>query len=268
MSKEHMRDMHYLYSSRELSDGGKGDWEQDTREEAEKLLEGTTEILIVEKVIPDRKSLEDWVFLSPSANYRVFENHLLRQVSDLAAGVEYTHPPLFIVSDILGYTDSTEFYYQISRKEVFDKNLPAQIFRPSFKGQLDEVENANSLSIASDAYRLPLQDDSVNVLWDRLGAMWHALNNDIPKHEYEKSLIPLLEEYKRILKSGGCIVVDAYEQTPEGAPTNSTYDFISGTVNRDFPEIIRDQLPPVFEQEWDVRLIGKGKSRMAVLSLK
>ena len=55
-----------------------------------------------------------------------------------------------------------------------------------------------------DASNMPVRGGSVDMLWDRKGWLWHAAYTKRPKQFLES-----LENYHRLLKDNGCVVVDA-----------------------------------------------------------
>jgi SAM-dependent methyltransferase len=63
-------------------------------------------------------------------------------------------------------------------------------------------------SIVSDSYHMPLADEAVDVLYERLGALYHCADEDIEKGHQGKLVADMLAEYKRILKPKGRIIID------------------------------------------------------------
>lgn len=54
-----------------------------------------------------------------------------------------------------------------------------------------------------DAEHLPVRNNSVDMIWDRKGWLWHCANKkDVGR------FLATIDQYRNLLKDGGCIVVD------------------------------------------------------------
>ncbi|QQG45732.1 MAG: hypothetical protein HYW89_02430 [Candidatus Sungiibacteriota bacterium] len=72
----------------------------------------------------------------------------------------------------------------------------------------DEYKNLNFHIVASDAYHLPFKSAFFKVLYERLGALYHAADEDITKKTGGKLTREMVEEYKRVIAPGGKIIID------------------------------------------------------------
>lgn len=76
------------------------------------------------------------------------------------------------------------------------------------KPQETDYRNLNFHIVASDAYHLPFRDSFFRVLYERLGALYHAADEDIERKTGGTLTQKMLEEYKRVLDSKGRIIID------------------------------------------------------------
>jgi len=61
----------------------------------------------------------------------------------------------------------------------------------------------NFLYVEWKAHQMPIKRKSVNMIWDRLGCLWHVAS-DICLGEF----LSTIDHYREILKEGGCFLVD------------------------------------------------------------
>lgn len=118
---------------------------------------------------------KDWEFLQK------LDNHLGK--------LEKLHRPSVTLTDFALKEKNGEMGSIIKRPEQEYKNLDARI-------------------VACDSYHLPFKENEFNVLYERLGALWHAAEEDINRDADGKLVKTLLKEYKRVVKPGGKIIVD------------------------------------------------------------
>lgn len=121
----------------------------------------------------------EFIFVSPTANIP-------------------THEATLFTEDSHTRTGSSKFFVgDISRVEV----------------PLDDVSkktaNGTFQYFRWDAEHLPLKDETVDVIWDRKGWLWHlAMDGSSNK------VLKAFTQYYRLLKPGGSIVVDAILENP------------------------------------------------------
>ena len=249
-----IENMSFRYGG-EIPAGGKGSWEWLSEGSSKRILESTIDTLSEEKLLPRGEELNGWVFFSPTSNFRIFESSVLHTISKSIEGMKLEEKPKVITSDIAGYYVPTAGNPKISVEDVYYKKYPLKSFKPTFTGQMQD-KNVDCLSVASDAYEIPLRDNSVDLIWDRLGAVWHTIYAESLFAEPEKDIIVLLDSYRRVLKDAGSIVIDAYEIQPKGAPSISSYALLKLLLDHHGSDLLKG---------WDLELIGEGESRMAVL---
>jgi hypothetical protein len=150
------------------------------------------------------KNLDGFVFLSPSANMGSKEIGIAQLVDKSLAGKDISKKPLFVASDFFGTHVRGGF------KPGFDRKL------------LPSLENVSFSFLSADANRLPIQDASIDIIMDRMGAVWHTINKHLPQSGVEVQRLPtestkkaqqdlsnLLIHYSEKIKADGMIVIDA-----------------------------------------------------------
>jgi len=235
----------------EYNPGGKLQYWQETEAlRNPDLAKQYVDLLIQEQIIPHPDKATGFVFLSPSANQGMFEYEIADRLNQ-SITKKPDPPPIFLAADIFGNYQDGQFV-------------------PGFwKGfYQDEFDNVIFQKISADANKIPILDNSVDVIWERLGALWHVQNNRATGENLDSTpIVNLLNEYDRVLKSGGVIILDAATQT-EGA-TNSTIDFLEGKFNIPGAQINPyDYKIDLKELGWETQFIGSGRARLAVLRKK
>lgn len=89
----------------------------------------------------------------------------------------------------------TDFALTKERKSVIKK--PGQTYK-----------NLDFHVTACDSYNLPFRENEFQVLYERLGALYHAADEDITKKTEGKFTQEILEEYKRVVAPDGQIIID------------------------------------------------------------
>jgi hypothetical protein len=117
-------------------------------------------------------------------------------------------------------------------------------FIPGFTKTDKEYSNVDLLTFSADAQKIPLTDETVNTVWDRLGALWFTLSARKYSKAGDEAFVSLLREYKRILKQNGALVIDA-------GGSGNTYELAQDINFKDFG--------------WDVTTAGEGENKIAVL---
>lgn len=192
---------------------GSGYAEAPWRGRQEELAPSFVAALEGEGIIPSGKALDGWVFLSPSSNDRAIERVVAERVNQLAAGQRLHTKPRVLCSDIIGA-------YECGRSA-----LRTGDFEPGVRDQLPVLGFVDTLTFTSLAEGLALPDASVDVIFDRLGALWYSIydrRTGLSKGDEETAL--LLAEYARVLKPDGRLVVDA--SLARGLGIASTYDLM------------------------------------------
>lgn len=125
--------------------------------------------------------------LASSVNTGERDRELLQQLDGYLGKLKEFHVPSVTLTD---FALTEEEGKSIIRKpEKKYKNLDARI-------------------VACDSYHLPFKDDEFQVLYERLGALWHAADEDMQQYGEGALVRNLLEEYKRVVKPGGKIIFD------------------------------------------------------------
>ena len=137
------------------------------------------EVLEKEGIVPKRqKDNEPFTIWGPASNNAWIETRFASLLD------EHFDDP---INKPLVYASDATYPYDESEKRL-DHNL----------------KNTAFAFLRHEASKTPIPDDSVDVIFDRLGALWHFLNND-EKEEAKK----ILQFYITKLKQGGSIILDA-----------------------------------------------------------
>lgn len=210
------------------------------------------------RIIPPPE--HDMVFLSPTANKPTHEIAMWQE--DLLTRQGRTH---FMAGDLIIQPD----YYQI---------IP-----PS----PDPLRHRFTLE-AMNAFELDNPDQSVDLLWDRKGWLWYCTRMPASRPFIEQAF----DEYKRVLKPGGSIVIDAIEGykydrsainnwkgnqidddfhfqrpprfTPEELYVRDVAQYEESTV-----DLMRTYAPAMWLQLatlCQIQMIGEGRQRVCVLT--
>lgn len=205
------------------------------------------ELLFDEKILPPPSDARGFVLLSPSANQGLFEFEMAEKL-DSTMTEKPEKKPMFIAADMFG--------------EIRDNQFVPGFWKDFYT---DEFKNVDFHKLSADAKNTPLKANSVDVIWDRLGALWHTQNSRVTNGKQDlEDIYRVLNEYRRLLKPGGVVVIDAAVK-PEGA-TNSTDDFLSGNFSIKGRQI--DSLAYKVDLDklgWEIRYIGNDAARLAVL---
>lgn len=94
----------------------------------------------------------------------------------------------------------------------------------------EEFKNLDARIVACDSYHLPFKENEFNVIYERLGALWHAADEDIKERGKGALIRNIIEEYKRVVKPNGKIIFDY--NTRRG-PAYSTSGRIHAATNED-----------------------------------
>jgi len=125
--------------------------------------------------------------LASSVNTGERDWKFLQQLDDYLGELKKLHRPSVTLTDFA--LTEKEGKSIIQKPEKKYKNLDARI-------------------VACDSYHLPFKENEFNVLYERLGALWHAADEDMQQHGEGTLVRNLLEEYKRVVKPGGKIIFD------------------------------------------------------------
>jgi SAM-dependent methyltransferase len=82
-----------------------------------------------------------------------------------------------------------------------------------------EYENLDARIVACDSYHLPFKENEFQVLYERLGALWHAAEEDDKRHGEGALVQNILKEYKRVVEPGGKIIFDCASHVVSPLPT-------------------------------------------------
>jgi len=137
--------------------------------------------------ILDLMTKEKVAMLASSVNTGERDWEVLRQMDDYLGKQKKFHRPFVTLTDFALTEEEEKSIIQKPEKNF--KNLDAQV-------------------VACDSYHLPFKDNEFNVLYERLGALWHAADEDMQQNGEGALVRNLLEEYKRVVKPGGKIILD------------------------------------------------------------
>lgn len=196
-------------------------WDSQDFERDPFFVEDLFSILMKNDLLPkaDSKDLSGFVFLGIASNQgskelslaKIYDNYLQQ------AGVSLNKKPLFIVSDFFG--------------EDPGKN---GIFVPGFnKENTLGMKNVDFRYLSAKAEDLPFVPNSVDIIFDRRGAFWHAVfsecweslqrNEDPEAEEISRAtdrVRDLLTKTSSLLKDNGVLVLDAPSSSTD-LPTSS-----------------------------------------------
>lgn len=132
-------------------------------------------------------------------------------------------------------------YENVSRKEVFEKQVE------TFNASNAFVEIQPPLSVR--ASHLTAEGEKrlgkVNVIIDRLGALWHEADAVWASHQ-RYNVIDTLNTYYELLEKDGVLIIDAHDWKDEGkklqndAPSTSTLEMIKLVYKLDAPEEVQE----------------------------
>lgn len=237
----------------QYGDGGRSaSWAQKDVESNPTLPNDYFALLVQEGIIPREEELGGFTFLSPSANTGRYEYEMAKAL-DASLAHQPTPQPRFIASEIVG--------------NLLDSSQKDPLSYVAFETRTE------------DARELSLPPRSVDVIWDRLGAVWHLQRQRIDKEESStKEVVRLLERYKNLLKPGGRVILDATDETStmgvlerkDVLPIVSVFDSpedqaSTAQLNREIQK--REMVYKIDLQKlgWEIHYIGDGPTRLAVL---
>lgn len=174
---------------------------------------------------------EDFRFASPTSNYPSHELEILKYEANLFPN---RSSKFIMLTGDLSNVDASQAIEEASR--ISNKN-----YMLSFK--------------QGDADDLPVEDESLDLLWDRKGRMWHVTG--------KRDALGVLERYYAYLKPGGVIVLDADLGTPD-----------NGLVLPSTEQRVRDKCGQKFwmnkhlQQLYDMKLVGLGRTKILLLIKK
>ena len=166
------------------------------------------ELFKQEGIIPEDEELEGFTLVDVSANRAELEVHLAVLLDRQIKGQEFVHSPKVIAIDFLGKKEG--------EKEDGSYDRFVSGIQPE---KIPNLKNVEFSRISADARQLPLAEGSVDVLFDRLGALWYSvhdkgggLRRDKTFLELQKIVLEILKNYARTLKEKGKIIVDATQK--------------------------------------------------------
>ncbi|QQG41934.1 MAG: hypothetical protein HYV90_01320 [Candidatus Woesebacteria bacterium] len=110
-----------------------------------------------------------------------------------------------------------------------------------------------------DARNLPVKKGTVDSIWDRRGWIWHSANLEDNR---EKATLDSLINYRKMLKKGGIIILDADYGMKSGQRGHSTDSVVRTRIREDFFE------KPEIKKMFDSYYIGEDQKRVLVLIKK
>ena len=223
-------------------------WEVEELKTYKEYTEQLYQNLLASELLP--KDMNGFVFLSVSSNKADKERLLAELLDKDLEGKVFDKKPSIIAADFFGTQNQD--------------TATAQTFTPGFKpDEQPKVANVNFSYLSADAYHLPLADESVTVIFDRLGVLHHAIKlNEAGKPPVD-SLISLLKYWNLKLKPNGSIITDASDLPPNPEvvePTMSKLEYyIKNFVrNYDWTDLISDLNDIGYESSF----IGSGGNRL------
>lgn len=182
-------------------------------------------------ILPSFES--DLIFVSPTANYPTHEVAIYKnEITERQGKI------LFLVGDISDVNPSPLLH------ENQIQNNQYQQFH-YFKW------NANAL---------PISNQSVDVIWDRKGWLWHLAENAkfLSEGEGRQMVLSAFDQYFQLLSNKGVLIVDATTSTQQAEI--STVQLLSDLFKDDKGDILGDR--------FDIIDISDGKQKFRVFRLK
>ena len=105
---------------------------------------------------------------------------------------------------IFSPSSNTGFFESALKEELGDQYIIIASDLADLRNRYTEGEQ---LKIRADAYFPPLENNSIDVIFDRRGAMWHSANIDEELGNRE-NVMQLFEVYRNKLKEGGILIID------------------------------------------------------------
>ena len=106
-------------------------------------------------------------------------------------------------------------------------------------------------AIASDSYKLPLRDESIDVIHERFGALYHSAELGT------ENIDRLIEEYRRVLVPGGMLYIDAMHENErlKSSTASALLKAIDDSIENHFKKF-----------GFDAELVDGGKEHYLVLT--
>jgi len=242
-------------------------WDEFQRERDPQFPDRVFALLTREHILPE--DYNGFVFLSVSANRAHIEEGIARNIDARVRDEHLDKRPLVVASDIVRTDDNGHL-----------KPMNADREKPTF-------EDVDFSYLLADARNMPVKSGGVDMIWDRLGAMWHIGSHaddaakldkkgGLPQVEYRKTALALLERYGGLLKENGKILLDAYE-LPSISPSSRMPDstgvkllYFFDTYDQDGGDYIDRKRRGSFQRDLatiglQYKLIGQGKDRLMVI---
>lgn len=231
-------------------------WDTEHMKEHPYLRRGYRDTLVNADVLPSESKVVDYfVLYSPSSNQGSIERFFAMCLEHNPS----VQNALIVGGDMFGKEVISTPH--TNSNEGIDGGRSS--FIPGFAKQSKDIFTKVKFErVAATARSIPLEDHSVDVVWDRLGALWYVFENCAldRKMNAKSDVETLLTEYKRVLKSGGKLVIDASDQMMGNVP--STYRYSKGTDS----ELLIKFGPVNFEElGWNVTFAGDGETKVAIL---
>jgi SAM-dependent methyltransferase len=108
----------------------------------------------------------------------------------------------------------------------------SQTFTPGFKtNEKLKLSNVNFSYLSADAYHIPLDDESVSIIFDRLGVLHHSTDSFTTGKVLTEKLLKILKHWSTKLKPNGSILVDASDLPRGPEKIDSTTDKLETYMN-------------------------------------
>ena len=129
------------------------------------------------------------------------------KVSMLASSVNTGERDREVLQQLDGYLGELNKFHRPS-VTLTDFALTEEDGKSIIQKPEKKYKNLDARIVACDSYHLPFRENEFQILYERLGALWHAADEDMQKHGEGALVRNLLEEYKRVVKPGGKIIFD------------------------------------------------------------
>lgn len=99
---------------------------------------------------------------------------------------------------------------------VFEHKIPV------IASELARTQRAHALqNIRANSLFIPLPNESVNLVFDRAGALWYECDYATGNKKIPSYILPQFDEYRRILKPGGALLIESVAVLP--IPTTASF---------------------------------------------
>jgi len=221
-------------------------WNEKQLEKDAKYPERVFELFQKEGMFPE--NMEGFTFVSVSANKAFLEKGLAISLDKTLAGQNFDIKPKFIAADFAGSYRDGKFH------SIFDG-----VEKP-------ELENVEFVFQVADARTIELPEESVNILWDRLGAVWNIGKHDddglesgeeLSEEKFKKTVIELLDRFSGFIKKVGHIVLDAHITDEDDVPMSTAWK-----IEQNFGDTFEQALAEIGLSS---RFVGEGKDRLLLI---